>query len=75
MSFIQLEENVTSIFTKYCLQCLLCYFSEPHNDPGWYAPEESDSVHAEMNFGVPLLMKALPVFMTKNTLKVGSCSI
>ena len=46
------------------------YLSEPHNNPGWYAPDEGDSTHAEMNFGVPLIMKALPVFPTRNHTKV-----
>ncbi|XP_022085454.1 rho guanine nucleotide exchange factor 10-like isoform X2 [Acanthaster planci] len=41
-----------------------------HNNPGWYTSEDSDSAHTEMNYGVPLLMKALPVFTTKQSAKI-----
>ncbi|XP_072036200.1 rho guanine nucleotide exchange factor 10-like protein [Amphiura filiformis] len=80
---VELEERVTLVFDAVSPKIKLDWINaletaklglEPHNDPGWYAPEESDSVHAEMNFGVPLLMKSLPVFNTKNPLKV-QCAV
>ncbi|XP_071839879.1 rho guanine nucleotide exchange factor 10-like isoform X3 [Apostichopus japonicus] len=38
---------------------------KPQNNPGWYAPDESDSTLVEMNFGVPLHMKTLPIFSSQ----------
>lgn len=43
---------------------------KPQNNPGWYAPDESDSTLVEMNFGVPLHMKTLPIFHTQDMGKI-----
>eukprot|EP00057_Strongylocentrotus_purpuratus_P025687 XP_011680161.1 PREDICTED: rho guanine nucleotide exchange factor 10 isoform X3 [Strongylocentrotus purpuratus] len=80
---VQMEQRVTLVFDAVSAKIKLDWITaletaklgmKPHNNPGWYAPDEGDTTHAEMNFGVPLIMKALPVFPTRQQAKF-QCSV
>ncbi|XP_071509254.1 rho guanine nucleotide exchange factor 10-like [Diadema antillarum] len=80
---VHLDQRVTLVFDAVSGKIKLDWITaletaklgmKPHNNPGWYAPDEGDTTHAEMNFGVPLIMKALPVFPTRQQTKF-QCSV
>ncbi|XP_033641961.1 rho guanine nucleotide exchange factor 10-like isoform X3 [Asterias rubens] len=81
---VAMEKRVTLVFDAVSSKTKLDWITaletaklalKPHNNPGWYAPEESDSAHSEMNYGVPLLMTALPVFTTRHSAKVQCATL
>ncbi|XP_038060935.1 rho guanine nucleotide exchange factor 10-like isoform X2 [Patiria miniata] len=80
---VALEKRVNLVFDAVSSKTRLDWITaletaklalQPHNNPGWHTSEDSDNAHAEMNYGVPLLMKPLPVFTTRQSAKI-QCAV